>query len=378
LRHRRHYQEARPVTFFETMLERLSESFLGYLHLWTWLDQKITHQLSGRPQRTFDSVSDFWGSALAEDISPGDRVRFKEAFVTDWIPRSPGRIWHGGCDKATLEHLRKGVGFFSESLLQQRTGYHEPLGVIRLPFGEDVLNYAALSITTADCWCCDLGIPLMVSSSVYDSYLSKRNRHAAVEATIEGIIQFGKTPLLHRDLLRSIGSSVSEEFLDSIITGASLPGIYISIASPLSVSFRSHDTHPPGFLWAIDRSRLNARVIHHFGANWEPTRTEVLPCEPYSNYGFLAAFTQLEDRGETLAVIDAFRQGSCLPAHVAQKKKLKLQSHGVLSHDVLTEFDARHRYFGSAVPIEREPWRDEAAKKLISSVLADLGKASLE
>jgi hypothetical protein len=120
------------VQTLETLVEKVSESFLNYLHLWTWLDQKMIHHLSGRPRKTFVSAKDFWNSVFQGEIHPGDRVKFKEAFVTEWLPKSPGRIWHEGLKNVrgrfskNIDFLRRGNGFYSEGLLDSSN--YDPLG----------------------------------------------------------------------------------------------------------------------------------------------------------------------------------------------------------------------------------------------------------
>ena len=75
----------------------ISRSFLNYLHLGTWLDMKVTSLLSGRSVNTFTSVESFWRHISEERLSAGDRIRFKGAFLTEWVPRSPGGAWFHEC-----------------------------------------------------------------------------------------------------------------------------------------------------------------------------------------------------------------------------------------------------------------------------------------
>ena len=163
----------------DTLVEQVSGSFLNYLRLGTWLDYQITHRLSGRPHREFESVEGFWQSILNEELYPGDKIVFKQAYVTEWTPRMPGQLWivHRGKRDAfyseeQLSEIRKGKGFWSESTLESQS--ISPMGVVRLPFGNDKLHYAALSITTIDSWCCDLGVPVVFSASVYDAFIRRR------------------------------------------------------------------------------------------------------------------------------------------------------------------------------------------------------------
>lgn len=198
-------------------------------------------------------------------------------------------------------------GFYSEGSLDSNN--YDPLGVVRMPFGEDKVKYAALSITTVDSWCCDLGIPIIVSSSVYDAYLRRRTKHNSVEATIEGVAQFGEIPLLHPELLSSIGATVNPEFIKRISTQANFPGVYIQVVSPLDISFRTHNAHPPGFLWAIDRQIRNAIITHYV----EEKRTEIKHCDPFASYVLRTAHAQLQDNDDILSIVEAFKNASSVP-----------------------------------------------------------------
>jgi hypothetical protein len=204
----------------ETVSSNIANSFIGYLHLGSWFDTRIKSILSGRGVLDFDSVEVFWRSLFEGGIHNGARIRFKNAFLTEWVPRTPGAAWRSLFDYPTgpfsLEGIREGKTFARKSLL----GYIKPppLGVVRLPFGTDSSAYSALCLTTKDSWCCDLGIPVLASASVYDAFVAKQRKSNAVEADIEGIVQLREMPLLDQSLFKVLGAYVDKNFLRAIFT----------------------------------------------------------------------------------------------------------------------------------------------------------------
>lgn len=361
------------MKILDTMIDQISGSFVNYLNLGTWFNHLVGHRLSGRPLKEFDSVEGFWQSISNEDLSPGDKIFFRQSYVSEWVPRVPGQIWFAHKDenrmslaKGFLGHMREGKAFWSESSLDF-TGAIEPLGVVRLPFGEDKLHFAALSLTTIDSWYCDLGVPLVFSASVYDAFIRKRIKQNSVEASLTGYLQFGNVPLLQAGLLKSIGSDISDEFLARISTPTSVPNVYIHVISPLDVHFRSNDTHPPGCLWAVERSVHTATVRHYT----ESRKRVVTPCEPYASYGLLTAHVNLNERDHIRYYVEQFKKASAKPPQIPEEHE-----RGDLgSVEVLTEFDSRKRYFATSVPIEKTPWNNKISRERIRGTLKELASA---
>ncbi|MBT9312019.1 hypothetical protein [Leptothoe kymatousa] len=350
----------------------ISRSFLNYLHLSEWVNQRLTSVFSGKSVRTFESVEDFWKQIFEETLYIGDRIRFKEAFIMEWLPRSPGELWLDNLKQFGLEldALRKGHPIALSSLISNAIA---PLGVIRLPFGDSNESYAALSLTTVDSWHCDLGIPVIVSSSVYDSFLSRRIEGNAVAGEVEAILCFGEIPLFSPKLISSLGSDVNIDFLSSISTHRGLPNVYLKVVSPLDVKFNYHDTHPPGFVWCIDRQVRDKQVIHSpvTPKSAKKPRIDIKDTEPYLTYGFSAISTQISDRNELQSCLSCLKAGNF--SYEQQSTVPSPESIiGLVQLDILTEFDARCRYFKTSVPLTKEPWKDEKSLKQMKRTFIDL------
>lgn len=350
----------------ETAARQISRAFLKYLHIGTWLDQRTMSLSSSRAVQIFTSVEPFWQRVSEKDLSAGDRVRFKGAFLTEWVPRSPGGIWSV---KGLLDSFRKG-GDVNTCSIGSLTP--SPTGVVRLPFGSSTEEYAVLSLTTGDSWCCDLGIPCLVSASVYDSFLRSRVKQNAVEGEMEALLCFGNVSLLNPQLLSTIGSDLSREILASIVKKR-LPIVYLKVVSPLDVKFRSHNTHPPGNLWCIYRSFMRREV-----PTWVP-RTDGLIgptmefrlSAPYVQYGFQTKNVQVSDKDAVKACVRTFKKHN--PNNDGGSETPPSSNHvQTVRTDILTEFDARRKYFRFSVPLVDSAWTDYRALGQIKRTLTDL------
>lgn len=363
-------------------IKQLSASFLSYLHLWTWLDQRMRPYLSGRAPHEFSSVEAFWSAVMNESVRPGDRVRFKEGIVTEWFPLKPGLIWYqayrGEDSQSTtrrINTLRKGERFAAATIMEW-SSFMPSVGVVRLSPGHNSQTYAALCLTTVDSWCCDLGVPLGVSDSVYDAFVGHQVKSCVVEATIDGVLRFAQIPLLHPDLLKSIGSQINSDFLEALPIPNPAPQIYVQVTSPLDVRFHFHNSHPPGCVWAINRSTWNAEIECHPIEGSILLHYEERPCEPYYRYQMLTTLAALHDPDDVRSKVRAFKNGSTVPS--GKPSKVPYGTPLISSVEVLTECDSRNRDFSAKIPLEAKPWRDRMAEAEIIKTLKDLQNKSTD
>ena len=300
---------------------------------------------------------------IQEELRPGDRIRFKEAFVTEWVPLKPGQVWcdtkyqeRSASDESHLETLRKGEEFTTYGVCESSKDF-PPLGVVRIPLGQDRLRHAALSLTTVDSWCCDLGVPLVVSESVYRAFVERKVRSSVAEASIEGVLHAEQIPLLHPEHLKQLGSQITDEFLTALATPSAMPSVYIEVTTPFDIAFRAHNSHPPGCMWAIERVEYNVPL----GGQ----RDSVL-------YEYLTTMAALHDRNDIRGKVNAFKMGS--PVYEEELINENYRHPAKKSIEVLTEFDAQNHYFDAKVPLIATPWRDPRIREEIDRILRDLFK----
>jgi len=273
-----------------------------------------------------------------------------------------------------LEKIREGqLDFVSETALH----YHpHPLGVIRLPFGQDSDTHAVLCLTTVDAWCCDLGVPVLTSAAVYDEFVATQQKGNAVEADMEATVHFGQIPLLDESFMRVLGASVDQDFLRSIVTPLGHPCVFLSVLSPLDAKMRTHNTTPPAFLWSISRKRVTHAVTHHVALSdtGNQAQTKLKAITPHWSYGFLLAPAHVESTESIAECAKGFRLGNISSWLPSETPSIGL---GVEKVEVVTEFDARAPRFSTAVPLKPAPWHDAPELKSIAIVLQQLKEAAL-
>lgn len=348
-------------------------SFLSYLHLGEWLQQRFASVYAARPPQKFDATGDFWRRLYDGDLAPGSRVQFTDALITDWFPRMPGTAWalrfeNGGDTRDTWTlnseaRHRLVIG----QLAQGQSGF----GVVRLPTAAaDEKRYAVLSVSTADSALVDLGIPLVVSRAVYDRFASTRIRqHAVIAPHLDAVLEAGPPPLLNPDLLRSVGAKIEERFLERLTVATRMPSVYLRLESPVGLRLLSNDSSPEGHLWALARVDLDRVGAQPGRSEFSQLLHEAKTSDDFESvfardvlapgYAFLVYASSLSSREEIDGFVDAFE-----PTAAGE-------------FEVLTEFDVSRRRFATAVP----PLLADASfaatdAERVAEILADLDRKS--
>lgn len=363
----------------QQLMKAISGSFLNYLHLPFWLDQKVKNLISGRRAVKLGSIREFWLALFEDRLKHGDRVRFDDAFVCEWVPRLPGELWYKDFAGQTvgLKEMR-GSGKGSKHLRPEdlteirllTSLREEPVGVMRYPLQDHTTQCATLCLTTHDYWCADLGVPLVVSTAVYDAFARAAHPFAAVETSIEAILQFGDIPTLAPGLIRSIGAEIDESYLTSIVTPLGAPTVYLAVVSPLSVRFRTHNKHPYGTLWSIWRRTASSRRARH-------------GVSEHVNYVMSSLTVDFGEKDQFDNAVRYFQGEPKLPDPMKPRDLdwfyQTIMSGDRLGHDdgdvkreTLTEFDGRRRLLSARIPIVKHSWDKPRYRDEILRVLTDL------
>ncbi len=248
---------------------QLWDDVLGYLKVYDYLKLKAKSTM-GKATR-IPSIDSFWYSVLGDKFAgnrkvrytrllDGDVIKMKDVFLSEWVPKLPGRIW-----------TTEGVVDFTEG--QQHVGAYvrfndnvyavlDPYGkrkVLSAGFGSirvsrkgrNEQNYMLMSVTSADHWLCDYGIPVVVSKPVYKEFLNYARNGAPWLKSLEGILHINQEIPLAELIPKALGASLSRESEDTLRYRPSLPKCYIHISSPLSVKFTHNDSHPDATAWTM-------------------------------------------------------------------------------------------------------------------------------
>lgn len=255
-------------------LGSLLDDIIGYWRVYDCLKLKILSH-TGEKRADFRFENEFWYSILGDRFSgpkptkyvavrSGQVVRFKDCFASEWVPKLPGRAWtiEGVQDlQAGLRHVAHRVEVDNQMYVLL-----DPAGkerVVAAGYGSVRLNpgvassdwYTCLSLTTAENWECDRGIPLVVSKPVYDEFLRHAGNGAPWVESIEGILHIGED-LPMRDLVPAAIGAKLPDGLDSILRFRPfLPKCFVYVSSLLNVKFRYNDSHPLCTAWTVFEAR---------------------------------------------------------------------------------------------------------------------------
>ena len=217
-------------------------------------------------------------------LRDGDPVRLRGFFASSWVPKLPGRLWTAGGQKEIL----KGEGQ-SRSLVQVGDTEHLALD----PYGKSLVlsggygsvqasldvgtqdNYSIFSAVSHDAWHCDYGIPVIVSERVFNA-INAEYAHGAPEVDIEGICVIGHNLPLRSLIPTAIGAELSDSLIEALRACPFLPKCYVYVGSPLSVTVRANQSHPPIVAWTSFASRSGAPHSTTFARVDEPLKTEAL------------------------------------------------------------------------------------------------------
>jgi hypothetical protein len=270
------------------------EDVIGYLKLYDYIKLKLRPVVSA--PKSVDSVSAFWysllGSRFAQkppsDFVPlrdGDLIRIKNVFLSEWSPKLPGQVWTVEGRQAYTEGKKHILGNWSfNSQVYQVLDPEGKSSVVSAGYGSVRINrgygttnnFMYMALTDKENWCCDHGIPVVVSESVYNSFQKYAERGAPWIQELEGVLHINDDLPFKEFIPKAIGASLSSEVESALRYRPNLPKCYIHIVSPLSVKFRYNDSHPTATAWTMfEREYLQERFSYTY-SNFDPSNNESL------------------------------------------------------------------------------------------------------
>ena len=251
---------------------RVFEDVIGYLNLYDYVKLRLG-DVTGRMRRV--SVETFWYSMLGDKFAyedtanffpmkSGDTVKFKNVFLTEWAPKLPGQIWTISGTRDFAESQRQVAGYITLESgpvpILDPYGKEKALsagfGSVRIrPDQKDDKYCMYMNLVNERNWHCDYGVPLVVSSSVYKAYLEHSDQGAPLLTSLEGILHINEELPFKTLIPKAIGASLSTETEDALRYRPNLPRCFVYVASPLSLKFKSNDTHPLITAWTMFERR---------------------------------------------------------------------------------------------------------------------------
>lgn len=267
------------------------EDVAGYLRVYEYLKLRLRGHVGNA--KKVPTPASFWHSLLGErfagserpayvPLRDGDVVRMKNLFLTEWIPKLPGRIWTSE-GQAEIAKGQKDISRYLEieskmypvlglggkqSVL---SGGYGSIRLRRLPSrNED--RFMMLGLVDESHWNSDFSIPVLVSRAVYRKFQEHAEHGAPWVKKLEATLVVGEDPPLTQVIPRAIGAELSEATEETLRYRPSLPRCYLYLQSPLSLDLAYNDSHPSATAWTMFRRRAAASAGSEpsFGYTYTP------------------------------------------------------------------------------------------------------------
>lgn len=263
-----------PTKYF---FSRLIEDTLGYFSVYDFLKLKVK-KIAEKPL-VYKTAKDFWVDVIAgKKVSNGHVIKLKGFYLSEYVPKLPGKLWTKESKDELISGHKEVIATTSDgkvnilSLEGKRKIINAGYGSVRLKPNTSGIYCSLLSGVSEDCWFADSGIPIVVSKSVYDRFLTISKTGAPWIEELEGILYLDQDiPLLDK-IPRAIGSSLSEELIDCLISSINLPKCFVYVPSPLNIKFRTNDTHPDVVAWTTFKTRNENELFHYTYSTFNPNK----------------------------------------------------------------------------------------------------------
>jgi hypothetical protein len=271
---------------------QLWDDFIGYMKIYDFIKLKSA-KLTGK-SISVPSVDSFWYSILGDrfggdkqvkhsKLRDGDVLKFKKVFLTEWAPKLPGKAWtidgiedFANAQNDSDEILEVNRKFYSilppESKKRVVAAGYGSIRIARRT--RDVDHYMYMSLVGADKWHCDLGIPVVVSKQVYDSYYRYADHGSPWLKEVEGVLHLNEDLPFNQLVPKAIGAMLTPEAESTLRYRSGLPKCYIHIVSPLSIKPTYNDSHPTATAWAQFHSSRRMEPFQYTYVMFNPKKDE--------------------------------------------------------------------------------------------------------
>lgn len=261
----------------KNFFSKIIHDTIGYYKIYDYLKYKIPTYISN-DIINLDTIRDFWYSILGDQFkakadgkyfafSLGQKIKMKNVFLSDWIPKLPGKLWTiDGIQKlkesknyALIEHIN-----FGDSIVYDVLDPHGKYLRISAGFGSVRLNasifndpnqFYCLSLTDSEYWNVDYGIPVIINKSIYEEFL-KYSKDGAPEVDLGGIVYINNPLPIKEIIYSAIGSEVDPKLISNLVNSQGLPKCFIYIPSLLMCKFKYNNSHPECTAWTSFNSKL--------------------------------------------------------------------------------------------------------------------------
>jgi hypothetical protein len=227
----------------------------------------------------FKTSKDFWLDVLEENkLSSGQIIKLSDFYLSEYVPKLPGKLWTKESKEELISIDKEVIGTTKDgkinilSLDGKRKMINAGYGSVRLNPNTEGIYCTLLSAVSVESWFVDSGIPIVVSKSVYESFLRESKAGAPWIEEMEGILYINRDiPLLDK-IPKAIGSSLSSETIDCLTSSINLPKCFIYVPSPMNIKLRTNDTYPNVVAWTTFKTTHDYEPLQFTYATFNPNK----------------------------------------------------------------------------------------------------------
>lgn len=293
--------------------KKFIDDTFGYYRVYDALKIRIQGKFSGEVE--INNAQEFWEKVYQGDVKYRHKqiVKLKDFFLSEWVPKLPGRITTPEGQRNLMEGLQDIQGYYSiEDKIVSVLG---PIGKMKMMtggYGSLRLNPTAnsdyctmLNLVHVNDWHCDYGIPIVVSKSVYETFLKYRQHEGApwIEK-LTGILYLD-TDIPHiQKISNSIGNSLDNETIDILSNVPNQKKAFIYVSSPNDISMKYNNSHPEATAWTLFKTKLQEEPLRLTYARFNPRKEESL----LEAVGFLNQYVATFDGDSILTDFDGVQK----------------------------------------------------------------------
>jgi len=253
--------------------KKLVEDTIGYYRIYDFVKMKIK-TITEKPIE-FENTHSFWKAILQNDfrdqnhstdsLKNGQVIKLKNFFLTEWVPKLPGRVWTNDGHTNLIHGISDVAGQFNiydrvynilgpEGKSKMMTGGY---GTVRIKARTNDDFCMLLNLVSPDDWHCDYGIPVIVSKAVYDDFLRySHNEGAPWIEELQGVL-FKNTTLSDFQIIApAIGAKLENEIRDLLTDMPNLQKCFVYVSSPLDIKMRYNQSHPQAVAWTMFKTDI--------------------------------------------------------------------------------------------------------------------------
>lgn len=315
--------------------QKLIEDTFGYYRIYDTLKLRSKSVINGDIE--IHSSEEFWNKIHNNhtDIKNRQVIKFKDFFLTDWVPKLPGQVWTDDGKENLLEGIKHVEGVYSTfdkvinvlGPVGKQKMISGGYGSVRIKPTNNSDYYSILNLVHVDDWHCDYGIPIVVSKAVHDQFIRYREHQGApwIEE-LRGILILDEEVSNLQKISPAIGSKLDIDTIDILSTTPNSRKVFIYISSPLDIQMRYNSSHPEAIAWTLFKTKNEDEPLRLTYSRFNPEKNESI----LEAVGFINEYVANFDGDSILTDFDGIQKRLISKSSLTQPQLLNRNHTGTL------------------------------------------------